>query len=81
MSAWGVKYLPVTEELGIRAKLLTEGGPKLVSRFMDELREEHLGIKTKRRRGLTAREELQAAYEEVVTRKGRRRKAGDKFSA
>ena len=30
MSAWGVKYLPVTEELGIRAKLLAEGGPKML---------------------------------------------------
>jgi DNA-binding HxlR family transcriptional regulator len=73
MSAWGVRYLPVTEELGIRAKLLTAGGPKLVARFMEELREEHLGIKKKRRRGTTVREELQAAYEEVVARKARRR--------
>lgn len=72
MSAWGVKYLPVTEELGIRAKLLTEGGPKLVARFMDELREEHLGQKRKSRRGPSVREELQAAYEKVVARKGRR---------
>ena len=73
MSAWGVKYLPVTEELGIRAKLLTEGGPKLVARFMVELREEHLGAPVKRRRGPSVREELQAAYEDVVARKGRRK--------
>jgi len=72
MSAWGVKYMPVTEELGIRAKLLTEGGPKLVARFMDELRAEHLGMKKKARRGPSVREELQAAYEKVVA-KGRRR--------
>ncbi|MEX1152490.1 winged helix-turn-helix transcriptional regulator, partial [Parvibaculum sp.] len=72
MSAWGVKYLPVTEELGIRAKLLTEGGPKLVARFMDELRAEHLGARKKARRGRSVREELQAAYEAVVA-KGRRR--------
>ncbi len=39
MSAWGVKYLPVSEELGIRAKLLAEGGPKMWAEFMDELRE------------------------------------------
>jgi DNA-binding MarR family transcriptional regulator len=26
MAAWGYKYLPVTEELGIRAKLLSDGG-------------------------------------------------------
>src|ERR1700738_4363273 len=29
MSGWGVKYLPVSEELGIRARLLSEGGPKM----------------------------------------------------
>lgn len=73
MSAWGVRHLPVTEELAIRAKLLTAGGPKLVARFMDELREEHLGIKKKRRRGATVREELQAGYEAVVAKKGRGR--------
>lgn len=73
MSAWGVRYMPVTEELGIRAKLLTEGGPKLVARFMDDLREEHLGAPVKRRRGPSVREELQAAYEEVMARKGRRK--------
>ena len=72
MSAWGVRYMPVTEELGIRAKLLTQGGPKLVARFMDELREEHLGVKKKPRRGPSVREELQAGYEAVVA-KGRRR--------
>ena len=72
MSAWGVKYLPVTEELSIRAKLAAAGGPKLAARFMNELREEHLGQPRTRRRGPTVREELQAAYEEVVARKRRR---------
>lgn len=73
MSAWGVKHMPVTEELGIRAKLLTDGGPKLVARFMDELRAEHLGTAQKGRRGPSVRAALQAAYEAVVARKGRRR--------
>ena len=36
MSGWGFKYLPVSAELGIRAKLLTEGGPKMWAEFMDE---------------------------------------------
>jgi len=44
MSGWGFKYLPVSEELGIRAKLLSEGGPKMWAEFMDELRETHLGV-------------------------------------
>jgi hypothetical protein len=29
MAALGYKYLPVTEELGIRAKLLSDGGPTM----------------------------------------------------
>src|SRR3569833_4465147 len=28
MAGWGYRYLPVSEELGIRAKLLRDGGPK-----------------------------------------------------
>lgn len=73
LSNWGVRYLPVTEELGIRAKIVAERGPKFIGRFMDELRAEHLGVPRKRRRGPSVREELQAAYEEVMARKGRRK--------
>src|ERR1700674_4949384 len=50
MSGWGFKYLAVSEELGIRAKLLSEGGPKMWAEFMDELREIHLGA-VRRKRG------------------------------
>lgn len=73
LSNWGVRYLPVTEELGIRAKIMAERGPKFIGRFMDELRAEHLGVPRTRRRGPSVREELQAAYEAVVAKKGRRR--------
>jgi DNA-binding HxlR family transcriptional regulator len=69
MASWGYKYLPVTEELGIRARLLSEGGPKLWAEFMDELRESHLGIKRRKRNGPSVGERLQAAYESVVNRK------------
>ena len=69
MSGWGFKYLPVTEELGIRAKLLSEGGPTMWAEFMDELRETHLGAKRKRKAGPSVGERLQAAYEKVVSRK------------
>ena len=77
MACWGRKYLPVTEELSIRAQLLEEGGPKMWDEFMGELRETHLGVKqsTGGRRGrplVSAR--LRTAYEEVVAR---RRKADD----
>lgn len=44
MGAWGSEHLPVTPELSIRAKILAEGGPELWEAFMDELREQHLGI-------------------------------------
>jgi DNA-binding HxlR family transcriptional regulator len=70
MSAWGYKYLPVSEELGIRAKLLSEGGPKMWTEFMDELREIHLAVKRRRKSGPSVGERLQAAYERVVARQG-----------
>ena len=69
MAAWGYKYLPVSEELGIRAKLLMEGGPKMWAEFMDELREVHLGAKHRRKAGPSVGQRLQAAYEKVVAGK------------
>ncbi|MGI5213782.1 winged helix-turn-helix transcriptional regulator [Plantactinospora sp. CA-290183] len=44
LGAWGRRHLPVTRELAIRAELLERGGPELWDEFMDELREQHLGI-------------------------------------
>jgi DNA-binding HxlR family transcriptional regulator len=71
MSCWGRKYLPVTQELSIRAQLLEEGGPKMWDEFMAELRETHLGMKPaagrRNRPSVSAR--LRAAYEEVVARR------------
>jgi DNA-binding HxlR family transcriptional regulator len=72
MSGWGFKYLPVTEELGIRAKLLSEGGPKMWAEFMDELRETHLGVFRRKRKGPSVGERLQAAYQRVMARKGKK---------
>src|SRR5258707_3227340 len=43
MASWGRKYLPVREELGIRAQLLEEGGQKMWADFMAELRGAQLG--------------------------------------
>lgn len=71
MAAWGYKYLPVTEELGIRARLLDEGGPKLWAEFMDELRELHLGVK-RRSKGPSVFAKLQVAYEAVVAKQKKR---------
>jgi DNA-binding HxlR family transcriptional regulator len=75
MAAWGYKYLPVSEELGIRAKLLRDGGPDMWDELMDELRELHLGVKRPKRSGPSAGERLQAAYEKVVARKAKAGKA------
>jgi DNA-binding HxlR family transcriptional regulator len=71
MAAWGRKYLPVSEELSIRAQLLEEGGPKLWAAFMDELREIHLGAERRRRHRPSVGEKLQAAYEAVVAKRRR----------
>jgi DNA-binding HxlR family transcriptional regulator len=74
MSVWGLKYLPVTEELAIRAQLLEEGGPRMWDEFMAELRETHLGLPSRRRAkssGASVAARLQAAYEEVVARRKR----------
>lgn len=72
IGAWGRRYLPVSEELSIRAQLLEEGGPRMWEQFMAELREEHLGASTTGAStpdGPTVRETLQAGYEEVVARR------------
>lgn len=73
MSVWGRKYLPVTQELSIRAQLLEEGGPRLWKEFMSELRESHLGARPRRRKsGATVAARLRAAYEAVVAKRKQR---------
>ncbi len=65
LGAWGLRHLPVSEELGIRARLLEEGGPEMWSAFMQELRAIHLGTPlSEGARRVSA--ELQASYERVV---------------
>ena len=72
LASWGLKYLPVSEEHGIRAQVMEEGGPKLIDEMMDELRESHLGIKRKGK-GPSVFAKLQAAYEAVMARKGKKK--------
>ncbi len=43
LGLWANKYLPVSEELSVRATVLAEGGPTMWSRYQEELRAEHLG--------------------------------------
>lgn len=70
LGAWGRRWLPVTEELSIRAELMEKGGPELWERFMAELRQQHLGHPATTS-GPTVAETLRAAYEEVVARDDR----------
>jgi DNA-binding HxlR family transcriptional regulator len=65
LGSWGRRHMPVSHELSVRAELLERGGPELWDRFMDELREQHLGIP--RPPGTpSVFAELQAAYEAAV---------------
>lgn len=61
LGEWGTRWLPVTPELSIRARLLAEGGPQMWQQFMAELRTEHLGA-SPQGPGPTVRERLQEAY-------------------
>jgi DNA-binding HxlR family transcriptional regulator len=76
IAAWGRKHLPVSEEFGIRAKLLEKGGTAMWNEFMSELREAHLRPAHGARRpsgsrsvGVAAR--LQVAYERAVKKRER----------
>ena len=66
MGAWGRRFLPVTEELSIRAELLEDGGPALWDDFMEELRAIHLGAPQPAR---SVFGELREAYEATVARR------------
>jgi DNA-binding HxlR family transcriptional regulator len=81
MAAWGRRHLPVTEEFGIRARLLEEGGPGMWAEFMDELRVTHLGAPHRRRSGASVGERLQAAYAAVAKRAPAARRAQRKGPA
>ncbi len=71
LGAWGSRWLPVTEELSVRARLLADGGPALWQRFMAELREEHLDVPADPPPdGRTVRERLHDAYLAAVRETG-----------
>lgn len=71
MAFFGCKYLPVTPELAIRARILEEGGPKLWAELTQELREQHLGVPAKKRKlAESVRERLHRSYKrELAARK------------
>ena len=69
LGSWGRRHMPASHELSVRAELLEQGGPALWDRFMDELREQHMGIA--RPAGTpSVLAEIQAAYLAAVTEAG-----------
>jgi DNA-binding HxlR family transcriptional regulator len=68
LGAWGRRFMAASPELSIRAQLLEEGGPVMWKAFMKELRHTHLGV-SERRRSPSVFEQLQAAYEELRSRR------------
>lgn len=67
LGTWGSAWLPVSEELSVRARVLGDGGQPMWDRFMAELREEHLDIPAgPPPEGGTVRDRLQRAYEQAV---------------
>ncbi len=44
LGTWGLAYRDGEQRLRVRAELLRDGGPELVTAMMDELRELHLGV-------------------------------------
>lgn len=67
LGAWGRRHLPVTPELAIRAELLERGGPQMWNAFMDELREQHLGI-ARAPGSASVFDQLRSAYEAALAR-------------
>ena len=63
MGNWGLAHRGGTRELRVRAELLRDGGPALIERFMEELREAHLGLPVSDPDRPRAGEQLQAAYD------------------
>ncbi|MET0390464.1 MAG: helix-turn-helix domain-containing protein [Polyangiales bacterium] len=60
MGGWGLRHTRPSKELSVRAKILEDGGPKLWSELMQELRHLHLGAPAPRRSVFS---KLQSAYE------------------
>lgn len=60
LGAWGYRWLPTAPELGVRARLLADGGRPMSDRFMDELRVIHLDRKPRPEGGVL--DELDTAY-------------------
>jgi DNA-binding HxlR family transcriptional regulator len=65
MGGWGMRHTRASKELSVRAKILEDGGPKLWSEFMAELRHLHLDAPAPRRSVFA---KLQSAYEAAIAK-------------
>jgi DNA-binding HxlR family transcriptional regulator len=63
---WGLAYRDGSRRLRVRAELLRDGGPRLVSEMMDELRELHLGVSRPDPTAPRPSEQLRAAYDDAM---------------
>jgi DNA-binding HxlR family transcriptional regulator len=63
---WGLAYRDGDRRLRVRQEILRDGGQDLVNRFMDELREAHLGIPLPNPDSPRASTQIQAAYEAAI---------------
>lgn len=63
---WGIRWLPASDELSARARILAEGGPELWEQFMDELRAEHLGTEPQNAQRQSVRQRLDQAYADAA---------------
>jgi DNA-binding HxlR family transcriptional regulator len=64
---WGLAHRSGEHRLRVRAEVLRDGGPELITAMMDELREVHLGLPRPDPDAPRASELLRAAYEAAVT--------------
>src|SRR5689334_14118686 len=66
LGTWGLAHRDGARELRVRAELLRDGGPELAERFMDELREAHLGVPLPHPERPRASAQLREAYAATV---------------
>jgi len=65
MGCWGLRHTLASKELSVRAKILEDGGPKLWSEFVEELRHLHLEAPAPRGAVLSR---PQSAYEAAIAK-------------
>jgi DNA-binding HxlR family transcriptional regulator len=66
MGAWGLAFRAGSRRLRVRAELLRDGGPELLTAMMDELREVHLGIARPDPAAPRPSEQLRAAHADAL---------------